>query len=260
MCKAASFIVNREYKVFFHPTQDSHQQIIDYHKLHEGNNRINFVPVEITPPNNNLSLPFKKWEFATDLTETPDWYDATRAEKAVRAELPEWFKKLDGVRLQEAFKPINPFKIRAKKLSKKHKLALKEWNSVENSVGGSVRNSVGNSVGDSVRGSVRNSVGDSVGDSVRDSVWNSVGDSVRDSVRDSVWNSVWNSVWGYTGSLFPNIKKWKYTDKDNPWNCIRTLWLDGYVPSYDGKVWKLHAGKKAKVVFEISKEDLKKIS
>ena len=256
MCRAASFIVTREYKVFFHPTQDSHQQIIDYHKLHEGNNRINFVPVEITPPNNNFSLPFKKWEFATDLTETPDWYDKAKAEKAVRAELPEWFKKLDGARLQEAFKPINPLKIKAKKLSKKHKLALKEWDSVVSSVVNSVWESVVNSVWESVGNSVGNSVGDSVGSSVGSSVVNSVGNSVR----DSVGNSVWESVWGYIGSLFPNVKKWKHTDKDNPWNCIRTLWLDGYVPSYDGKVWKLHTGKKAKVVFEISKEDLKKIS
>jgi len=228
MCKAASFIVSREYKVFFHPTQDSHQKIIDYHKLHEGSGRINFVPVEITPPNNNFSLPFNQWKFATDLTETPDWYDEVIAEKAVRAELPKWFKKLEGTRLQEISRPINPFRIRAKKLSKKHKLALKEWGSIGDSVWGSI--------GDSVRGSIGGSVG------------------------DSVWGSVWGSVRGYTGSLFPNIKKWKYTDKENPWNCIRTLWLDGYVPSCDGKVWRLHAGRKAKVVFEISKDDLKKLN
>jgi hypothetical protein len=29
------------------------------------------------------------------------------------------------------------------------------------------------------------------------------------------------------------------------------------VPSFDGKIWRLHAGKDAKIVYEISKEELK---
>ena len=29
------------------------------------------------------------------------------------------------------------------------------------------------------------------------------------------------------------------------------LWYGGYVPSYDGTTWRLHAGPKAKIVHEL---------
>jgi hypothetical protein len=73
-----------------------------------------------------------------------------------------------------------------------------------------------------------------------------------------VWDSVRASVGAYTGSLFPCIKEWKYTNGKNPWRSLRKLWLGGYVPSFDGTTWRLHAGPKAKVVFEISREELLK--
>ena len=75
----------------------------------------------------------------------------------------------------------------------------------------------------------------------------------------SVRQSVGQSVWAYIGSLFHNITQWKYCppDKKRPWHSLRKLWLGGYVPSFDGKTWRLHAGLKAKVVFEITAEELK---
>ena len=272
MCRAASFIVTREYKVFFHPTKDSHQDIIDYHKLYEGNNRINLVPVEISPPNMNFNIPFDKWVFLTDLKETPDWYDTIKAEKAVRAELPNWFKKLEGANLKEISNPVNPFKIKPKKLSEKDAKELVNqwasvwasvWNSVWNSVGGSVGGSVRASVGTSVWNSVGDSVRASIGDSVRASVGGSVWGSVWGSVRDSVWGSVKDSVGGYIGGLFPHITEWKYAEKlgknrKNPWKPLQTLWYKGYVPSFDGKVWRLHCGKKAEVKYQWTKEELEK--
>ena len=66
-------------------------------------------------------------------------------------------------------------------------------------------------------------------------VWASIWDSVRDSVTDSVW--------AYVSSLFPNIKKWKYINHKegvNPFKSCIDLWKGGYVPSFDGKVWRLH--------------------
>jgi hypothetical protein len=107
-----------------------------------------------------------------------------------------------------------------------------------------------------VRDSVRDSVGASVRDSVGDSVRASVGASVRDGVWDSVWDSVGASVrdgvWAYIGGLFPNITAWKYAEKlgHDPWRPLLTLWYAGYVPSFDGKTWRLHSGKDAKIVFE----------
>jgi hypothetical protein len=124
--------------------------------------------------------------------------------------------------------------------------------SVGASVGDSVWVSVGASVGASVRDSVWVSVRDSVGASVWDSVWDSVWVSVRDSVgnsvgasvRASVWVSVRDSVGVYIGSLF-NI--WNGGYKFQP---AVDLWKRGFVASFDGKTWRLHSGKKAKIVYE----------
>ena len=102
----------------------------------------------------------------------------------------------------------------------------------------------------SVRNSVRDSVGDSVGGSVWDSVWNSVGGSVGGFVRDSVRNSVRDSVGAYISSFF-NLKKWKYIDHkegENPFQSYIDLWEKGIVPSFDGKVWRLH-GFEGKVIY-----------
>ena len=84
------------------------------------------------------------------------------------------------------------------------------------------------------------------------SVWDSVGASVRASVRASVY--------AYTGTFF-NIPKWKYIKHKRgvyPFKSIDKLWNMGLVPSFDGKIWRLHGGRKAKILFEISKKELEK--
>jgi hypothetical protein len=57
------------------------------------------------------------------------------------------------------------------------------------------------------------------------------------------------------GSLFPNIKEWRYTEKLNtegyPFQPCVDLWKRGFVVSFDGKVWRLHSGKDAKIVYEL---------
>ena len=73
-----------------------------------------------------------------------------------------------------------------------------------------------------------------------------------DSVGDSVWDSVMDSVGAYLSSLFPNIKKWKYIDHEpevNPFQSAIDLWHRGFVPSFDGKTWRLHSGKNAEIVY-----------
>ena len=90
--------------------------------------------------------------------------------------------------------------------------------------------------------------------------WASVGASVEAYVGDSVGASVWNSVGAYIGSLFPAIKKWKYIDHRRghyPFQPAVDLWKIGLVPSFDGKVWRLHGGKKGKIY---GKEKYKKCS
>jgi len=243
MCKPASFIVTKD-KVFFSNKSDSHEDIIKEFDLHEGSGRINFVRTEITPPKDNFSLSLDKWEFKLDQTEFPDWFEVNECEKNCRIELKKWAKvKLSGSKVQEAFNPIHPLKIKAREVSEKElKKLVKDWASV----------------GDFVRDSVWASVRDSVRASIWASVWNSVWDSVGYSVWASVRDSVGDSVYGYIGSLFPNIKKWKYTDKKNPWKSIRKLWISGYVPSFDGNAWRLHVGEKAKVVYSWTKEEISK--
>ena len=99
----------------------------------------------------------------------------------------------------------------------------------------------------SVVASVRNSVVASVGASVWDSVWFSVGysvwASVRDSVGASVGESVWESVWAYFSTFFAIEYKFDFSS-------VVKLWESGLVPSFDGKVWRLHTGKDARVVYE----------
>jgi hypothetical protein len=85
--------------------------------------------------------------------------------------------------------------------------------------------------------------------------------SVGVSVRDSVWASVGDSVWAYTGHLFLEIKEWKYVKTKNseyPFQSCVNLWMRGFIPSFDGKIWRLHSGKNAKIVYEITKEELQK--
>ena len=148
---------------------------------------------------------------------------------------------LFGWKYDEVNNPIHPLKLIAPQVSETHILLLKKWSVVWNSVG--------SSVWDSVRKSVRISVFNPV----RYSVINSVGNSVYNSVGSVVWNSVGDSIWAYTGSLFPNIKIWNYIKHEKgtyPFQSAVDLWRAGFVPSFDGVTWRLHAGEKADVVWE----------
>jgi hypothetical protein len=156
-----------------------------------------------------------------------------------------WANKLDFKKVVEPLiikKIKNPLAGKVKIVTENEITLLKQWASV----GYSVRASVWDSVGYSVRALVWYSVWYSVWDSVWDSVWYSVRDSVRASVRDSVWNSVRDSVGAYVSSFF--IIQYK-----NDFSSSVKLWEKGFVPSFDGKMWRLHSGKVAKVVYEIAK-------
>lgn len=153
----------------------------------------------------------------------------------VRKLIKEQSKKMDWDYYHACY-PVNPLKLNKPFDREKALKLLKEW--------------------DSVRNSVRISVGDSVRDSVKDSVWASMGSSVWASVKGSVGDS----VWAYISSLFPSIKKWKYIKHEegvNPFQSGIDLWHMGLVPSFDGELWRLHKGKHAEVVLEISEGEVK---
>ena len=68
-------------------------------------------------------------------------------------------------------------------------------------------------------------------------------------------DSVWASVGAYTGSFFILPRDaWKYTEniktEGYPFQCLVTLWEQGLVTSFDGKKWRLHGGKDAKILWE----------
>ena len=160
-----------------------------------------------------------------------------------------------GYKLAEALFPANPLKIKAGPVTEEEINLLKKWASIWDSiiVRVSIRESIRDSIWDSVWDSVWDSISGSVLGSIRDSIWDSVWDSVWDSIRDSIRGSVLGSVRAYISSLYTGIKKWKYFDHpegENPFQPCIDLWHRGFVPSFDGKIWRLHAGEKAEIVWE----------
>ena len=87
MCTPASFVLTIN-DIYWSANTDSHEQIIEEHKLNQD-----VVRVEITPPNDDFSKPLDEWVFETDQDILPDWYDAMLAEKRARSALVEWANK-----------------------------------------------------------------------------------------------------------------------------------------------------------------------
>ena len=138
-----------------------------------------------------------------------------------RLQMEDWVRALDFKKIVPALviKPIvNPLTdITAPiKITKKHKLLLKQW--------------------------------DTVWDTVRGTVWDTVWDTVEDMVRGTVEDT----VYAYISSFF---------DIEYPIDLTPTieLWNIGFVPSFDGTTWRLHAGPKATIVYEVSAEELRRL-
>ena len=169
--------------------------------------------------------------------------DQINSERDDREAAKKWVKRLDFKTVVETLiiKPIvNPLKLpKVEKPTDEQIGWLKSW--------ASVRVSVWSSVGASVWASVGNSVWNSVGASVWASVGDLVGNSVGSSVRNLVWDSIWNSVGAYVSSFFA-------IDHKHDYSSAMKLWEAGLVPSFDGKVWRLHSGKSADIVYEWTPE------
>ena len=255
MCQAFSCIIEPSGKVTWKLGVDSHSELA---KLAGLPDKVlgEFTKIEITPRNRSYLTP-DEWLFRVDQSPVPSWYDPLHDKEKCWFSHRQWLKQLDKLLIRKAV--VNPLTLPSEPLSEAIPL-LMEWASVGDSVGASVRDSVRASVGDSVRASVWASVGDSVRASVWDSVWDSVRasvrasvrDSVRDSVRASVWASVWASVEGYAGSFF-RLPQWR---KKYPYHSVVALYNLGMVPSFDGKLWRLHQGPQAKIVFSATPSEL----
>jgi len=93
MCRPASFVVTKD-RVYWSKSRDSHEDIIRENDLKESNIRseIQFVRVEICPPDGDFRKPLDEWNYHTDQDLLPDWYVESEEEKRVRDILPEWLK------------------------------------------------------------------------------------------------------------------------------------------------------------------------
>ena len=226
MCKAFSCIVMKEKKagkiqVFWKMGLDSHESILSEFKISDSKDTTEFVRCEVSPKNENYLNP-DKWVFKVDENSIPDWFSPAHKDD-VNKIFKTFKKELYKIVIRKQI--VHPFKLKmVKRVTLKHKILLKQW--------------------------------DSVCDSVCGSVW--------DSIRDSVWGSVRDSVWGYTSSFFRlKREQWKHTEKiktnGNPFQSVIDLWEMGLVPSFDGTTWRLHSGNKAKIVFSITKDELMKL-
>jgi hypothetical protein len=259
MCKAFSCLVDIDAKrVTWKLGVDSHSNLValgGYKDDTADPRQMLFAKIEITPKNGDYLNP-DEWVYRVDESSAPMWIGREH-EAACRKAHTRWLRQLDKFIIRHPM--IDPFKLKASEVGPKQIALLKKWASVWDSGVDSVWASVRDSVGASVRDSVRASVWDSVWDSVGASVWASVRDSVWASVRASVWASVWASVRAYTGSFF-KIPVWKYIKHPKgkyPYQPLVALWNQGFVPSFDGTTWRLHAGPKAKIVYSIKAEELK---
>ena len=212
-----------EKKIDYHP--DRHTSIADYYGF-KGKDEDKLNKYEYNPITK---------EFRVDQINTTD--DSKTVEKKCRA--LDFKKIIPQLIIKSIINPLIDLPER-KKVTKKDIELLNQW--------ASVRDYVRDSVWDYVGTSVRAYVGASVWTYVRDSVW--------DYVRTSVGTSVGASVGAYIGSFY-NLPKWKYIEHKEgkyPFQPCVDLWERGLVPSFDGKTWRLHTGKKAKIVYEIEIE------
>ena len=216
MCQAFSALITKEKKVYWEAGLDSHSDIQSKFVKDDDNLKDDKMPpdntfarIEITPKNGDHLNP-DEWVFKLDENIKPKWWRKA-CEKPCFNSLEDWKKKVYTFNIEEAKNPINPFKIKAPKITKKHLTIVRKWASVRDSVGDSVGVSVGDSVGDSVGVSVGDSVGDSVG--------------------------------AYNGSLFTGIKKWKYCEnikeKGYPFQSCVDLWKKGLIAVKKEDEWIL---------------------
>lgn len=72
MCMFKSMLLLKD-KVFC-PNYDSHEDMINETSMEHGPMRENYVRVEITPPDDDLTVPIDKWEYKVDQDYLPEWY------------------------------------------------------------------------------------------------------------------------------------------------------------------------------------------
>lgn len=159
----------------------------------------------------------------------------------------------------EACNPIRPFMIDPPRPGEEQIAQLEKWTEVRTSVLDLVRQPVDDSLGWSVWDAVMARISQSVGHSIWDAVWDAVEAELPAttriaSVKATLSISVTNSLWVYVGSLFlPALPGEKQEVMRQFQPCVE-LWTAGFVPSFDGKIWRLHGGPAAQILYETNTE------
>ena len=91
MCKPASFVVTKN-RIFWSKLSNSHEDIIEENNLNDSTRSPDFVRIEISPKDKDLTIPMKNWIFKLDQDFKPEWFDPKEAEIAARLELKSWRK------------------------------------------------------------------------------------------------------------------------------------------------------------------------
>jgi len=158
--------------------------------------------------------------------------------------------ELAGFRLYEANHPIQPFHRKPRNVSDQWiEERVYQWHAVRSTVG----YAIWNTIWDAVWHAVWNVVEDAVWNAVWGAVWNVVRSAIWDTIRNAVGDAALDAVYAYIGGLFPNITEWKHVEHfgPTPWKPLCDLWYAGYVPSFDGKIWRVHCGPKAEIKMEL---------
>jgi len=178
-------------------------------------------------------------------------------------EVLEEIKDLDtlfGWKYSEVINPVNPLKGRAKKPTIEDiellQRSIKIWDEVKDSVASSLLWNYGSYITVSVEDSIWCGIGFNASSKIQEGIsasdlWGGIGFIAFGG--NYIWQSVHINAWAYIGSLFPGIKKWKYMEHkegEYPFQPIVDLWHRGFVASFDGRIWRLHSGKNAKIVYE----------
>lgn len=141
---------------------------------------------------------------------------------------------------------IHPFKLKERKPTKVDVVLLKKWASVNALLVTSVRDSVW----DSISGSL--------GFPFRDWFAVSFGSWFTSPFVTSFGYAFSDPLWAYSSS-FLSLQQWKYVKHKkgyNPYTPAIKLWEKGLVPSFDGKIWRLHSGENARIVLRIKEDEL----
>ena len=170
--------------------------------------------------------------------------------------------ELFGWKYSEAINPIEP-------LGQKHNVIqedidlLMSWVSLYKSYTVSIDISVAETIKKQIGSNVAHLIWDtlvaSTADKTASRIWKELdGRTLYDVPMDSPVKrdfifSFEALCYGYMGSLFPSIPKWKnikHVKGEYPFQPAADLWRKGLIPSYYCKIWRLHSGKNAKVVYE----------